>query len=156
MKLPPKLILEGIKDFAVLLYKDTQHDIAAPPHFFLIFPITDDPFFAVAIITSQIERKESYYGQANPKALASLVRIGSGTFPFLSRESVIECNQTEMLSVEELTRRIDPKYSLEVKAREIPLSLKKQVLQAITLSPLVPPYIKHLLKQKYREESYRT
>jgi hypothetical protein len=117
MDLPPEVLLNSIRDFCILYFKDVNHAKEAPPHFYITFPIKDDLNLIICIITSQIGSKEKYYKRTNPKAIKSLIPIDSNIFSFLDRnkKSIIECNQAEFLSKEELVKRIDPNGPCEIK-----------------------------------------
>lgn len=146
MDLPPALILESIDNFCVLFFKDIKHDPQAGPHFWVVFPVSQVLQFSVIIITSQIDRREKYY-QKNPKALRCLVKISNDIFPFLNKESVIDCNRMELLSKEELIRRLDPAGPCQIKTRErFPSFLKREIFSAIDQSPLISPDIKKIIK----------
>jgi hypothetical protein len=150
MDLPPAVLLNSIKDFCILYFKDVNHAEEAPPHFYITFPIKDDLNLIICIITSQIGSKRKYYKRTNPKAIKSLIPIDSNIFSFLDRKrgSIIECNQAELLSKEELIKRIDPNGPCEIKERKIPSYLKRDVCSAIIQSPLIAPYVKKFIKEK--------
>ncbi len=65
---------------------------------------------------------------------------------FLSKESVINCNSAELLSKTTFQKRISPKHGIQVIERNVPASLKKQIIKAIQDSPVVKRYIKKLVK----------
>ena len=147
MQLPPRAILRSIDDWAVIFFKDALFSKDAPPHFYVIIPIDQDVSYVVCIITSQIRKKKAYYQRANPKALRSLVHVDQDMLPFLSGPSLVECNKAELLSVEELTKRVHANEGLEIKDRNIPTPLKRDIASAILQSPLVVPKLKKQLKQ---------
>ena len=155
MDLPPAIILNTINDFCILFFKDTKHDPEAPPHFWVIFPVNPVTRFSMTIITSQIEKREKYY-QENTKALKCLVKITNDIFDFLNREreSVIDCNKTELLSKEELIKRIDPMGPCEIKTIEkFPSFLKREIFSAIDQSPLIPPATKKIIKDIHKDHA---
>ncbi len=148
MDLPPEVLLNSIKDFCVIYFKDRQHRQDAPPHFYITFPIKDDLSLIICIITSQVETQREYYRRTNAKAEKCLIDISNDIFSFLDRKkkSVIDCNRAELLSKKELKKRIDPHVPLEVKERKVPSFLKKDVRSAIIQSPLTPKFIRKLIK----------
>jgi hypothetical protein len=93
-------------------------------------------------MTSQVEKRAYYYQKINPKAAQSLVRLEARRFPFLPKESLIDCNATELLSIEELKKRINQERGLNIESQQIPSDLKKRINAAIINSPLVSPAIK--------------
>jgi hypothetical protein len=148
MDIPPGVLLNSIKDFCILYFKDAKHAKEAPSHFYVTFPIKDDLSLIICIITSQIESSERHYKRTNPKAVKSLVPIDRNIFSFLNKKSIIDCNQAELLSKEELKKRIDPGGPCEIKEKKVPSYLKKDIGSAIIQSPLIAPYIKKLIKGK--------
>jgi hypothetical protein len=129
MDLPPEVLPNSIKDFCILFFKDVKHAQEAPPHFYVTFPIKDDLNLIICVISFQIESRERHYKRTNPKGIKSLVPIDNSIFSFLDRnkESIIDGNQSEFLSKEELKKRIDPKGPCEVKEGKIPSYLKRGV-----------------------------
>jgi len=153
--LPPAIILDTISDFCILYFKDTKHDPEAPPHFWVIFPVNPVTRFSMTIITSQIGKRKKYY-QENNKALKCLVKITNDIFDFLNREreSVIDCNKTELLSKEELIKRIDPMGPCEIKTiGKFPSFLKRGIFSAIDQSPLIPPATKKIIKDIHKDHA---
>jgi hypothetical protein len=65
-----------------------------------------------------------------------------------NKRSIIECNQAEFLSKEELIKRIDPNGPCAIKDRKIPSYLKRDVCRAIIQSPLIALYVKKFIKEK--------
>ena len=100
MEIPPGVLLNSIKDFCILYFKDVKHTKEAPTHFYVAFPVKDDLNLIICIITSQIESRERHYKRTNPKGIKSLVPIDNSIFSFLDRnkESIIDGNQSEFLS----------------------------------------------------------
>jgi hypothetical protein len=149
MDFPPEVVLNSIRDFCVIYFKDTQHNKDAPPHFYVTFPIKDDLTLIICIITSQVKTQREYYRRVNSKAENCLIPI-TNIFSFLDRDkkSVIDCNKAELLSKEELRKRIAPHFPLKIKERTIPSYLKKDVCRAIIQSPLIAPFIKEIIKEK--------
>ena len=150
MDLPPEVLLNSIRDYCVIYFKDRQHRQDAPPHFYLTFPIKDDLSLIICLITSQVEKQSEYYRRTNTKAEQCLIQVSNDIFAFLDRrkKSVIDCNRAELLSKEELKKRIDPKFPLEIKERKVPSYLKKEIGSAIIQSPLISKIIRDLIKDK--------
>ncbi len=141
-KAPVRVALQSIQDWCVLHFKDTTHERAAPPHWFLTIPINPGTLFLLCIITSPVEKRAYYYQKINPKAAQSLVRLEARSFPFLTKESLIDCNATELLSIEELEKRVNRERGLDVESQQIPSELKKRIKTAIVNSALVSPALK--------------
>ena len=141
-KAPIRVALQSIQDWCVLHFKDATHDRAAPPHWFLTIPVNPGALFLLCIITSQVEKRAYYYQKINPKAARSLVRLEARGFPFLLKESLIDCNAIELLSIEELEKKVNRERGMNIEAQQIPSELKKRIKSAIINSPLVSPAIK--------------
>jgi len=150
MDFPPEVLLNSIRDFCVIYFKDIKHEKDAPPHFYLTFPVRDDLSLIICIITSLVETQREYYRRTNAEAGKCLIQVSNDIFSFLDRKknSVIDCNQAELLSKEELRRRIDSQIPFEIKERKLPSYLKRDVASAIIQSPLIPKSIKTFIKGK--------
>ena len=153
MDLPPAVILNTIDNFCILFFKDTRQDPKAPPHFYVIFPVNLALRFSVSIITSQIRKREEYYRKTNTKALRSLVKMNNDIFDFLAKESIIDCNHMELLSKEELIKRIDPSVPCQIKIHsgEMPSFLKREIFSAIDQSPLLSTTTKKIIKGIHKD-----
>jgi len=142
-----QVILQSLQAWSVIRFKDIAHDRKAPPHFYFAISIKPGTLFLLCIITSRVEKRLFYYQGINPKAAQSLVRLETGSLPFLTKESLADCNSAELLSSEEILSRVSPEKGLAVECREIPSGLKQRVTAAILNSPLVTPAIKKLLSK---------
>lgn len=145
MDIPIDLISKSLTGYCVCRFKNINFAPEAPPHYYVVIPIKDDSNLLLCIITSQIENKVWYYHKKNDKAISCLVRIDTNTFPFLEKESVIECNQPFLIPKNELIKVVDQKHKFSVVTRNIPAEIKKKIVKAINDSPLVKPYIKKML-----------
>ena len=146
ISIPPKIIVESISDFCIFFFKDRNHQPDAPPHFHVVFPINPESGLVVTIITSQVDSRQQYYRRTSKDALDSLVCIDNDIFPFLNRNSIADCNSTELLTKFELVTRIDQSAPYEIKLRALPSFIKKDICAAIRKSPLVSPRLKRMIK----------
>ena len=143
IELPPELVLNVLDNWCICHFKDEKHAPDAPHHFYIVIPLQGSNL-VISIITSQVEKKKSYYTKVNIKALNGLVFLNRGEFSFLTRDvSVIDCNQAELLSKAELADRVNSE--LKIIESQIPKRLKEKVQKAIQESPLVRPHIKKAL-----------
>lgn len=143
--IPSNIKIDVIKFPCICHFKDVDFPENAPPHFYVVIPANDAVDLILCIITSKVEKREKYYWTRNPRAASSLVKIDSTIFPFLSKDSVIDCNQTQLLSKNDLKKKVHHKYDFNVKASDIPHSLLLEIKSAIKNSPLVRDSIKKLL-----------
>ena len=148
MDISPGALLNSINAFCILYFKDLNHDKDAPCHFYVAFPIKDDLSLIICILTSQVEAQKGYYKRTNPKAVKCLIEIDRNILSFLNKETIIDCNKAELLSKEELKKRIDPDHPCEIKERKVPSYLKREIGSAIIQSPLISAHIKKLIKSK--------
>ena len=142
MDIPLQLDIKFLKGYNVCHFKDIQHDVEAPPHFYITIPCKDDAYLVLCIITSQVERKKDYY-RNNLRALNSLIEIDKNDFSFLSGKSIVDCNTAEYMPRNVLIRKIDSNYGFKIKARNIVKGLKDKLLKGIFESPLVSTYTKN-------------
>jgi len=135
--------LGDITDFCIVRFQDKK--LQNPDLHWYIFIPTGSSHFLIAMITSQgVNRKEYYKRTLKPKAVGSLVRINNDDFSFLDRDSVVECNQVEYLSIQEITHRVEEEKGFRIEKDKIPAYLRKEVVSAINNSPLVKPFMKKL------------
>jgi hypothetical protein len=142
IEMPPDAILRAIKDWCIIHFKDNEHNLDAPSHWYFTIPINPGSLFTLCIITSKVDTRLNYYERINPKAAQSLVRLEVDSLPFIKRESLIDCNKAEMLSIEELIKRIDRKIGLNLESQVIDTELKERIVKGILNSPLIPAAIK--------------
>lgn len=145
--LPPAYVIGSVTEPCVVHFKDVRHASDAPPHYYITIPLNDDVSLLLCIITSQIEKRTTFYSKTNKSAVSCLVPVDKQVLPFLTRESIIECNQPEILTKEELAKCVNPKHKFNVTQRDIPPDLKGKVLDAIKSSPLVEPFIKKMIEK---------
>jgi hypothetical protein len=143
MDLPLDFCLDSIseKEFGVIYFKDKELSEDAPPHNHVIVPINKDWCFMLCMITSQVEKKKKYYAH-NPKALSSLIEVGPSNFPFLDRNSLINCNEIKLINKNKLAEIIDGSVNFEIRARDGDFAedLKTKIIDGIKNSPLTKPY----------------
>ncbi len=145
--IPPNLIAETLSGFCVLYFKNLKHSSEAPPHYHISVPINDDSSLLLCYITGEIENRLWYYRKANKEdAISCLVRVDKSILSFLKHESIVECNQPVFVSKQEFDKIIDPNIKLDIKTRDIPKELKREIVKAIKNSPVVKPFIKKLIK----------
>jgi hypothetical protein len=147
IEFPPEYIAKQLNGFCVCHFKHKEHSDNAPPHFYVTVPVSSESSLLLCIITSQIEKKLSYYSKINKDCIDSLVRITSDDMDFLSKNSIIECNSPMLILRNHLGKVIAIKTPLDIITRDIPKSVQKKIIDAIKRSPLVKPHIKNLLKE---------
>jgi len=146
LKLQLPAIFETIDDFRVVWFQDNNMQNPSP-HWHIMIPTADKPFFLVALITSQYENMTRYYKNTKqPRAINSLVKINNDEFSFLSKDSFINCNATEYLSDSELIHRVDEPIGFKLYPDKVPAYLKKNIVSAIVQSPLIPRFVGNIAK----------
>jgi hypothetical protein len=143
--IPPSIIAESCKNFCVCYFKDKKFPVDAPPHFYVIVPISDESALLFIVITSQVQKREKYYNNSNPLNKCSLVKVNKSKLSCLSKECIIDCNQPELIGKNELDGRIDPKFGFEIRSRIIPHDIIDAIKKAIKSSTIVKQFIKDLI-----------
>lgn len=128
--------------------KDIKHDETAPAHYYIVLPVPGDKGMVICIITSQLDKKISYYERVNKKAIIGLVHADQRDLAFLSpqKRSIIDCNGAELLSKGQLNHRVDASHGIKVVQREVPGDLVAKVKNAVLNSPVVKPNVKNALR----------
>ncbi len=93
-----------------------------------------------------MESRIKYYQRTNKRAVPCLVSVDKNDLHFLKKESIIECNQPNLVRKKDFGRIVDPDQKCKVIMRDISSDLKEKILKAINDSPIVKPFIKKLLK----------
>lgn len=146
LKLRLPLILKDIKRFSIVRFQDNNFS-EPKPHWYVLIPVSKESAFLVAIITSQCDKQAAYYKRTQKtKAVDCLVRINNNDFSFLNRNSVIDCNKTELLSLNEIIHRADETIGFKVESESVPEYLRKEIVSSIVKSPLTPPFMHKMAK----------
>lgn len=143
--IPSDIAINVIKSPCICHFKDVDFPENATPHFYVVIPVNDAVDLILCIITSKVEKRERYYRTINSTAANSLVKINPAIFPFLHTNSIIDCNQTQLLSKNDLKKKVHRKHDFNIKSSDIPSSLLSEIKSAIRNSPLVRNSIKKLL-----------
>lgn len=150
MQFPDAFLNEHIQKLtgcSIIYFKDSAHDESVNPHYHFVIAPSDPADFVLCLITSKVEKRETYYGRVNKKAAECLVKVDCAVLPFLTKPSVIDCNQAELIRRADLLKRVDPDHAFKIEVRDadVPEGLKTQVRAAIKNSPLISNYIKKLI-----------
>jgi hypothetical protein len=110
--------------------------------------VKDTDSFIVIIITSKKTERRKYYRRSpQPKAAECLVEINNDDFPFLTKESAINCNEAKYLDIDEIVDIIDEIKGFKVEKEKVESYLKREIVSAINKSPLVPKAIRTMAKE---------
>lgn len=94
------------------------------------------------MITSQINKQIAFYQSTRkPKAADCLVRIDNNIFSRLNKPSIIECNKTEYLNIDEIVHKVEEAKGFVIYNETIPTYLRKEIVSAISSSPLISRFI---------------
>jgi len=142
------IVQSGIDNskFQICHFKGTRHPPEIGAHLYVIVPIKKDNQHLVCMITSKVDKRINYYRRVNPNALQGLVRINKSELNFLKKDSLIDCNQAELLTKEELIIRIKHDKNFKLHNHAIPMNIKEKLIKAIKNSPLINVSNKRLLK----------
>ena len=142
-KIQLSIRLKEIADFCIMRFQDKKLQYPEP-HWYVLIPICPSHFL-ITIITSQgAKRKEFYKRTRKPKAVGSLVKINNNDFNFLKKDSVIECNQVEYLSIQEIIHRVEEEKGVKIEKEQVPAYLKREIVSAINNSPIVGSFMKKI------------
>lgn len=126
----------------VYYFKNREHTNIDNPHYHIAIPTKNGGFVLLVMFTSQIEGKQEHYGLVNPRALNSLVFANSSQCNFLTKDSVIDCNQPIYKSREELGAII---FDIEYRQATLSDDFIKEIKRTINESPIVRPHIKNAI-----------
>jgi hypothetical protein len=145
MDLGKTLELNGIRPVLTTVYyfENLEHGKKDNPHYHISIPTFDGGFLLLVMFTSKIENKKEHYGLVNQNALSSLVFANKNDFIFLSKDSVIDCNQPIYKTKEELGAIIK---NLEYKEANLTQEFIEEIKEAVQSSPIVRRNIKKALK----------
>ena len=141
------ITLKELKGFHVVFFQDKT--LAYPDlHWYIMIRVKETDSFIIIIITSQKTKRRQYYKRTpSPKAAECLVEINNNDFPFLSKESAIDCNEYKYLDINEIIGIVEETKGFKVEKEKVEAYLKKEVVSAINKSPLVPKAIKTIAKE---------
>jgi hypothetical protein len=135
--------LEQITDFCIVHFQDKK--LQNPDvHWYVFIPTGSSHFLIIMITSKGTKRKEYYRRTSKPKATGSLVKISNDEFSFLRKDSVVECNQTEYLSIQEIVHRVEEVKGFRIEEEPVPAYLKREIVSAINNSPIAKPFMKKL------------
>lgn len=94
----------------------------------------------VCIITSRVRERLAYYGEHG------VVLLVENTFSFLTKGSLVDCNQAMLVPKAELPQIIDEKEGFSIKTRDLADDFLKEILIAIEGSDVAKKDIKTAVK----------
>lgn len=143
MDFPIPFIVRTIKTPCILRFINSSH-IEKKPHWHVVIP-SDGHFFVITHITSQKDTRIGYHsrGRFAQEAINSLVEVTPTDFPFLRIPSIVECNSTELYTIDGFIRLIDPSFAPAMET--ISDEVLGRILSGIKSSPAVDEDIKERL-----------
>lgn len=146
MDLPLQVFANSIDATCICLFRNSNHKGSETPHYHILIPCSDNRYLVVCHITKQIENRIWYYRRSEKiEAIECLVKVNNADFDFLTTDSVIECNQAEIILRGEFDCIIHPSHGCKLIIDNIPIELTEEIKSAINKSPLVKPFIKKIL-----------
>jgi len=126
----------------VFYFENIEHnEDDRKPHYHIAIKTNNNRYIVVVMFTSQIEKRETHRA-INPDALSSLIYADENDFNFLSKKSVIDCNNPLYKTKEELNAIVD---NLQPIPTNISEEFRDSIINAIKTSPIVRPNIKKAL-----------
>lgn len=126
----------------VYYFVNKEYGLNSKPHYHIAIPTSNGNYLLMVMFTTQINETKELYTTVNRKALHSLIEIKKGTYTFLSKDSLLDCNRTLFKTKEELRAIIS---KIEYKDADLTEDLIKEIKTAINESPLVKPIVKKSL-----------
>ena len=126
----------------VFYFENIEHDEDnRKPHYHIAIKTNNNAYIVLVMFTSQIEKREKHRA-TNADALSSLVYADRNDFDFLSKKSVIDCNNPLYKTKEELHAIVE---YLQPIPTDISEDFKAKIINAIKTSPIVRRNIKNAL-----------
>jgi len=156
-KLSEKLLsalCETPADFNLVHFRDVAHRENAPAHYWVSISMGDGQYMLLSMVTSQMQNLDRWYTSIRPDEaealLNSLVPLSKSDLRSISKDSVINCNDTVCLSKQELIRKIDTTYVSRTqncfdvihKDKDFSFDLKGRIIRAISESPDIRKEVK--------------
>ncbi len=153
MEVPARALLSTLSSqgFYVLHFQHARHKHNPKPHYWLFVPVRDDSYLCFCMFTTQHERLYEFYTKSAhaETAQASLHFVPHGTFTFLNaaKGSVIDCNNPELVTRQDMNRIVSTSVPCRLLAEgcAIPPDVRKSVVEKIRSSPRVKPFVRRLL-----------
>lgn len=150
-----KTLCSETAGFNLIHFKDVQHLKEVGAHYWVTISLGDDKYMLISMVTSQMQKLERVYKFNNQeKAINCLVPVSRNEFPAIGKGCVVNCNETLLLTKEELILKIDTNYSSRITSNcldcihydyEFEDDFKRKIIKAIENSPLVKGEVKKAL-----------
>lgn len=158
MNKPSEKILSALcntpADFNLVHFRDSVHGGNAPAHYWVTVSAGDGKCMLLSMVTSQIQNLDRWYASVRPEEaealLNSLVPLSKSDLGAINKDCVVNCNDTVLLSKQELIKRIDTAYvsrsrscfDIIHKDEDFAFDLKDRIIKAIIGSPDIRPEVK--------------
>lgn len=143
MQLPTDVIINNIKDWKVLYFKDRDFPQTAPPHYHLIIPTQENTYLVVCLITSKIQEKRNYFSYCGEDI--NIVEVSKKDISCLNKISCAVCPNAELMPRETLIDKIEDLNIEKTKNAVISEEIKKKIILHIKKSSIVDEYTKSVL-----------
>lgn len=134
--------IAALNSSSIIHFKDKRLPDLSPRHYYVAIPVNKAVSLLLCIITSKIEGRVAYAKKTN--TLGGLVLVSNKDISCLSMASVIDCNQTSVVS-----KNPEELDWLDVETFKMcgPISsdVRNKVFTAIRKSPVVSDAIKQML-----------
>ena len=148
MQLPGRVLIGFIEGGNVYLFKNPNFNNVEHEHYHVV--VNHDPQNEDTIIlvnaTSQIEKRKMWVSK-NKLPKETLIEVGHTECPFLSKDTVFDCNNKTLFTKDDL---VDLTDSMALQYIEkVPYDLLKKIRAGLIASPMIEGYIKEMLKDTY-------
>ncbi len=141
MKIPGKLLLQTLQDGDVYFF-DKKATVGIPDHRHICVKKTGDTNIIFACCTSNQDTMNRFLEKKNLPS-SSIVYINNAKYPFLTKDTYINCNNVSVISENQFVSECD--NGLIEKKGKIDLSDYAQIVTGIKESILVEEEIKDLI-----------
>ena len=135
-------LFNGPLEDKIFYFKEKSHAEGSPPHYHIALPINDNEYILLVMFTSQVAKIKKF-SSINEKQLELLYEVTPNEFSFLTRDSIIDCNDVKYWTKEELVNNVSGK--MDIFNENIPLEILDNIKTKIKKSPLVRKKIKKKL-----------
>ena len=134
--------ITALNSCSIIRFKDKRLHNSVSRHYYVAIPVDKDTSLLLCIITSKVENRMDYAKRM--KSIDGLVKVSKKDIPCLDMESVIDCNQTTLVSKDS-----GKLFWLEISTFEskglLSPEVKNKVFTAIRKSTVIPEAIKQML-----------
>lgn len=117
------------------------------PHLYIIIPVEDEDYLTVSIITSKIEKCYKRY-QSELNRQHALVDLKKSDLSILNKDSLVNCNVTELYTKRELLDLVGDSYEQKLVLKN---SQEQEIVEKVLKAILISDIVKEATKEAVRK-----